>query len=205
MENKEMSKLTIQSNREFTGRGLVGRDVVVSIDGKRIKHLKRLDLQIDNKSLNEASITFVPEEIEVDADVLIALKAKIATTEEENCPLDVIREGVEDLPAVLPDTNDNLPSISDEQRHFLVHRLATVLQEPIKDNLTASDVFVNQLLKIRLLMEEASRLGFFGIEVKEKLTYNDDDRFDENSEPTHYSINFSFDTKTFSPRKDKDK
>ncbi|AAU23013.1 hypothetical protein SFC27_10090 [Bacillus licheniformis] len=81
-----MAKLEIKLTEEARKRkeenplssvGLKFSDYDVLIDGHEPTHLTDLKLSMRVGELNEATVTFVVDEIDVDADFLAALEAKI--------------------------------------------------------------------------------------------------------------------------------
>ncbi|GIN35171.1 hypothetical protein J5TS1_26740 [Bacillus licheniformis] len=86
-----MAKLEIKLTEEARKRkeenplssaGLKFSDYDVLIDGHEPTHLTDLKLSMRVGELNEATVTFVVDEIDVDADFLAALEAKIESEEE---------------------------------------------------------------------------------------------------------------------------
>ncbi|MEK5098603.1 MULTISPECIES: hypothetical protein [Bacillus] len=80
-----MAKLEIKLTEEARKRkeerpenvGLVCSDYDVLIDGHEPTHLTDLKLSMRVGEFNEATVTFVVDEIDVDAEFLAALEAKI--------------------------------------------------------------------------------------------------------------------------------
>ncbi|KKB72480.1 MULTISPECIES: hypothetical protein [Bacillus] len=80
-----MAKLEIKLTEEARKRkeerpenvGLVFSDYDVLIDGHEPTHLTDLKLSMRVGEFNEATVTFVVDEIDVDAEFLAALEAKI--------------------------------------------------------------------------------------------------------------------------------
>ncbi|MGZ0680590.1 hypothetical protein [Bacillus paralicheniformis] len=81
-----MAKLEIKLTEEARKRkeenpelivGLKHSDYQVLIDGRELKHLTEVNLSIGVDVYNTAEITFAVDELDVDAEALAALEAKI--------------------------------------------------------------------------------------------------------------------------------
>lgn len=65
-----MAKLQIK------GKSLVPRDLEITLDGVRITSLRELHLTLEHNNVNTCTISFYPDDIDVDAEVLAELELR---------------------------------------------------------------------------------------------------------------------------------
>lgn len=82
-------KLTVEPNPDFKAEGkrLVGSQYLYKLTQRGVTidvsdALTRLDLKMGGREINVAVISFLLEDVEIDADVLAQLKAHIESKEE---------------------------------------------------------------------------------------------------------------------------
>lgn len=70
-----MAKLSIKKLPQTTG--VCMSDYAIEVDGREVSLLTSLSLSMNALEINEATITFLVEDVEVDAEALTALEAII--------------------------------------------------------------------------------------------------------------------------------
>jgi hypothetical protein len=73
--------MKLEINRRDGSGALLPRHLRVLLDGRDISHhVLKVELSIAPDDINKATLTLLPDEIIVDADVLLALQAMVPVT-----------------------------------------------------------------------------------------------------------------------------
>ena len=75
------------ANLQIKGNSLFPQGLEILIDGVKIKYLKSLDLTLEEGEANECHISFYVDDVEVDAEVLAELEARMRRKATESPPV----------------------------------------------------------------------------------------------------------------------